>query len=513
MATLAVLTALGYGIENWRGWRAWTAERDRLLARGQQLDFTALLPPDVPDAGNFALIPPLRPLFDYGADVPGRWRDTNGFQRAMQLLQFLPPAAMGREPDRAFWDRGQTTDLPAWQKHLRSQPRKVTTQRGSAGTLTNRLPVLPAEPQAPARDVLAGLQALGADFDTLTRAVRESTHARFPIHYEEAYSALLPHLALLKRCTLRFGLRASAGLADGRIDAAFEDLETALRLPETVRDEPFLISQLVRQVGFDIALQPLWEGVVTHAWTEPQIAVVQAQLAATDLFGGWRRAIEMERAGILRMVEEMTQSRRARREFGSLLLDLAPDNAPLPSLVPVDFYLVYAPRGWLYASLTETSRALDELLAVTPRQVPTLHQIWKPVTQPDSVRLLLHNQFLGRKDDVNLADSYVRTVRFQTHLQLALTACALERHRLAQGVYPDRLEALVPRYLPALPPDLVSGQPLRYRAESGDRFRLWSVGADGKDDDGAFPPAAARKGKRVEAAGDWVWRWPGTEAP
>jgi hypothetical protein len=60
---------------------------------------------------------------------------------------------------------------------------------------------------------------------------------------------------------------------------------------------------------------------------------------------------------------------------------------------------------------------------------------------------------------------------------------ALAAYRADHGSYPAELAALVPEYLPDVPEDLFSGEPLRYRREEAG-YLLYSVGPDGKDDGG-----------------------------
>jgi len=85
-------------------------------------------------------------------------------------------------------------------------------------------------------------------------------------------------------------------------------------------------------------------------------------------------------------------------------------------------------------------------------------------------------------------------------------ACALERHRLAHGEYPENLAPLVPAYLPTLPPDVVDGQPLHYRRLPDGRFLLYSIGWNGKDDGGAV---VLRDNRYLDPKqGDWVWQYP-----
>jgi len=64
----------------------------------------------------------------------------------------------------------------------------------------------------------------------------------------------------------------------------------------------------------------------------------------------------------------------------------------------------------------------------------------------------------------------------------ASIAVALMRHRLRTGELPASLDALVPDFLPALPVDPFTHEPIRYDPVRG---ILWSPGADGIDGGGA----------------------------
>jgi hypothetical protein len=73
--------------------------------------------------------------------------------------------------------------------------------------------------------------------------------------------------------------------------------------------------------------------------------------------------------------------------------------------------------------------------------------------------------------------------RGRAHLDLARTALAIERYRLATGSIPGQLADLVPKYLEQIPIDPFDGQPIRYRrTEPG--YLLYSVTDDGKDNGG-----------------------------
>jgi hypothetical protein len=68
----------------------------------------------------------------------------------------------------------------------------------------------------------------------------------------------------------------------------------------------------------------------------------------------------------------------------------------------------------------------------------------------------------------------------QDNLTLAF---ALARYQREHGRYPRKLAVLAPKYLKKIPHDLFSGKVLVYRP-SAKGYLLYSVGPDGKDDDG-----------------------------
>jgi hypothetical protein len=67
---------------------------------------------------------------------------------------------------------------------------------------------------------------------------------------------------------------------------------------------------------------------------------------------------------------------------------------------------------------------------------------------------------------------------------IGLIACALERCRLVHGAYPDSLDSLTPGYLTTIPQDIIDGQPFHYRRTDDEKFLLYSVGWNERDDHG-----------------------------
>ena len=75
---------------------------------------------------------------------------------------------------------------------------------------------------------------------------------------------------------------------------------------------------------------------------------------------------------------------------------------------------------------------------------------------------------------------FQRNDRIETRLLLLETAIAIAEYRTRNSVLPERLESLVPEFLPKIPVDVFDSKPLAYRRlKQG--YLLYSFGLDGVD--------------------------------
>ena len=82
----ALLLALFYGVEDFRGARAWSKFKRAQAADGEKLNLADFVPLPVADDQNFAMTPLLRTTFDYFHTTNGtRWRDTNAWQHLSDI--------------------------------------------------------------------------------------------------------------------------------------------------------------------------------------------------------------------------------------------------------------------------------------------------------------------------------------------------------------------------------------------------------------------------------------------
>jgi len=529
-ACLITVVALAYAVENWRGKRAWENFKREAASRGESTEMQAVIPPAVPEEQNVASSSLFRPLCN---EFDPEWRrlhtGPNGLTNEADRLKL----DIGRKSDpwpgneSANWMIGRRSDLKAWQEYYRNPGRttdaglpasaELATRYGLTPTTMSNLPApqvtqefpVAAQPQTPAADVLLAL----SKYDTVLNELRAAgmrPSARFPIRYEDGFNALLPHLARMKSLTQFLRLRATAELEAGLTNEAAANVELSLRLVDLVRGEPLLISQLVRIAQLNLTLNPLWEGLADHRWTEAQLASFERRLGSFDFLADYQQAMRGERVLCSSAVIDYVRRLRNADAFGIAMDEsgAGPDEMER-FLAVVVFQLM--PSGWFDQNKVSIGRLHLELLS------PAVNLETRQVSPSNVSRLASTlDQRLKDRSPYNwfgglllpaLANASGRFAQGQASTDLARVACALERYRLAHGEYPETLDVLVPAFLAKLPHDVINGQALKYRRTNDGLFVLYSVGWNEKDDGGTV---ALNKDKRNSnwKEGDWVWQYP-----
>ena len=300
---LFLLVVLFYAEEDLRGWHAWNKFKHQWEAKGVKFDFASAVPPAVPDDQNFALSPvwvaEIKLLWQGNPERAKSWYGNRLDDDAVsKLTPRLPVSTSGLTGNNSNsrqlpqmpamsgnWATTSTVDLAPWQSYYRDM------QRANPAA---DIPVAP-QPQSPAADVLLAL----SKFDPVIEQLRQDsalTDSRFPVIYttDDPAAILLPHLAVIKRYALVLQLRALAELQNHQPDKALADVKLMLRLTDSIRNEPFLITHLVRIAIVSIALQPVWEGLTAHQWSDAQLAELDAELAKLDFLADYKLTMHGE---------------------------------------------------------------------------------------------------------------------------------------------------------------------------------------------------------------------------
>jgi len=433
------------------------------------------------------------------------WRDTNGFTRVAALHPWF---FANRPPPEA------TNGLVGWQTYYRSFTNFLDPALGARywakrhqamrGAFTNLLNVTLTN--SPAEDVLRVLERFEPDLAELKREADQRPLDRWRLDYkaDSDWSILLPHLANLRGICSLLQLREMARLASGDTAGALSDFHLGVRLANSVRVEPFLISHLVGWVCWDLLLEPLKQGLRRHQVAEGQIRDIERELLSADLLADYHSAACAERG--FKGTSWIKFDRRMYRQMASFMDERF--TGPLRALA---WFNTLAPRGWIYQNQLTLCRAYDDFAVsavdLTTRTVPPQHT-------RDSDRLALF-QIRGPYSVVAaiefhwqalLGSPYARcdSVAYaQTQIDEALVACALERCRQVHGEYPETLDALAPQYLARMPHDLINGQPLHYHLTPSGSYVLYSVGWNETDDGGLV--VWNSDGQVDITKGDWAW--------
>jgi hypothetical protein len=495
-ATVPVtLVALFYTVENWRGTRAWQHFKRQREAKGERFDAAAFVPPPVPEDQNFAMCPLLKPVLDIVPNVrPVTWRDPEGKERLMKMSAVLRDGQHRKNPVMGAYQRGTLTDLEPWREFYRGN--------------TN-YPQPPA-PQSAAADVLTALGRFDRELGQLHEASARP-YSRFPISYgdEDPFSILLPHLVPMKGLVTLLGLRAIARLENQQPAEALTDVLLAFRLAESIKDEPLLVSHLVRVAMVSINFQPVWEGLARHAWNDAQLAALEKRLAGLDFLAQYAHAMRSERAWGIAALEYYQRKGWQPNPFW-----INPEGGS-DSQSQWEWLLRFLPAGWMRQNLIVISSLIEEnALAAVDVPARRFHPSRaEGLGQDLEAKATGPYNFLAKILTPALSKVSQRTAQAQSGLDLCHLACALERYRLAQGQYPENLDALVPRFIERLPRDLISGEPLHYQRQADNTYLLYSVGWNRKDDGGqlAFherPAQSTNSPVPDPLQGDWVWPCP-----
>jgi hypothetical protein len=470
---LTTLTALFVTEENWRGKHEWDAYRHQQETKGERFNWQAFAPPPVPDDQNFLAAPVFTNMLSDKSAL-------NPFPKSDQVYTYT----------NGDWQKNSLTDLQSWQNAYRH-----LGEDGNGKTFP-----VSSQPETPAKDVLFALGKFDPQLEELRQASLRP-YAYVPIHYEDgiyvAATTQYPYFAVIKRCAQILQLRSVAELADGQNSNALEDVKLLLRLNGSLRSSPLLISQLVHMAIVSIWLQPVWEGLAEHRWTDEQLVTLDTELAKEDFLADYEFAMRGERTCAISTFEDM-------RRTGEIATQGEDGNT-------MTVKVAWMPNAYFYQNELAFARLYQERLfpLVDTNSRTISPEVWCQVdaaVQADRKHFFPPYTIMARMTVPALDAAVKKFAIAQSSVDLARVACALERYHLAHGQYPDSLDDLAPQFIAQVPHDIINGQPLHYHLKSDGTFFLYSVGWNETDDGGTV--VLNKSGKIDHDQGDWVWQYP-----
>jgi len=275
-------------------------------------------------------------------------------------------------------------------------------------------------------------------------------------HYDWNMAGGLPNLKHLRNSTFLLVTAAHLSAHHGDAEAALAYIDDGLHLARSIQKEPALISYLVHIACTAVCLRSLEQTLSATPLTDEQLVRVDRMLTEADAACNLTQALVSERCYMIESIRNPSQMGGAGGGMSSI---------PILGRIGLADMLDY-----MAASIEASELPLDQRLARFQRiqdeleDMGFLHVLVKTLAPA-----------LSRVAQLDL--------RFQTDIDMARTAVALERFRLTEGALPRDLATLAPDYLDQVPIDAFDGQPIRYR-RTNPGYRLYSVFEDGQDHDG-----------------------------
>jgi len=471
-AGLALLAGGFYTVVRWRGDRAWSEYAAESATRGETLDVLPV-PSTLPPERNFMKTPVLERWMFSPIDDPA-------FQQFLEEIHATKISGLdfGSE-DSAGWADGESVDFAK------------TAEAWFKGSPDGNAKAISSE-KTPARRLLAAFAPMDSSLDELRRAAlaRPDSELVRPtaIDHQEPLKSPIARFQLARVFSLGLAAHGCAALVAGKAKEAFGDTLAELKFSRgfTAMPDSTLVDSMIGTVIAKIALQPLWEGCQRNAWSDQHLRQFEDELSAIRPIESLKRGLRTDRASFMLTFDHMS---------GRVY-----NHSPW-------LFWFYWPRGWIQQSKVAYCTCMQEAIdvqnaAATPgflKRKAGGHARMQALVGSATL-WTTPSTYLGLMAVPAIEKPMTAVAGAEAFVALARTACALERHRLAHGSYPEAVAALVPEYLPAVPRDVIDGQPLRYRRLADDGFKVWSIGIDGRDDDGT--PV---KSSTQDARGDWVW--------
>ncbi|MFQ3610326.1 MAG: hypothetical protein SNJ72_02425 [Fimbriimonadales bacterium] len=290
--------------------------------------------------------------------------------------------------------------------------------------------------------------------------------------YEYDPNWLFPELTGFRSIARAEAYLMREDLRNRRDRSAVERFTSLLRFGNQIRNEGTLIHNLVGIALTNIGLSPLWEVSLQS----------EGALAEMVKTAQW---YDKERVPPLRAV-------RAERYFGLSILnnlaegklsteDLSNMGASTPASNKRNPFGVIISRLLVRTALPEYQKYMDTVEQQFQRPY------WQRQKSFPEPRHFLNALLVPTYERYSLLETEERA-----RIRLTGVMSAVRLYKLRNGRYPKNLETL---NLGELIIDPFSGKPFVYRADPRKGFMLYSVGANGVDDGGAFPYEGARAEK------------------
>ncbi len=428
------------------------AELDKIRAAGEPLTIKEIVPPEVPDSENAAV------LYQQAFDKLSLSEADEELLR--DLLDSISPDVRG--PYRVY--------KPEPGEHPGARPGPLPRARPDPLLADSRqwhwkerctIPPPLAE--------LEPIVAKNAAAIKLLEAAARRPKCRFPVNWEGGFDAEFPHYAKLRKCSRLLATTIYVRARRGEVDSALHTAQVSLAMSEAIRSEPTLIGQLVRYAMVAITLPPLQAALSEQSPPTSACQELFDYLAQMEFRQSFVHALWGERVMSISIFDHEPELRKL---YGS-------------------------PMGRKWSNLDE-----GMYLRLTSQAIAHLSKPWRQNAHAGewferAINTIPHYCIMTRLFVPAFTRSVVKRDQVIAQVGLAQAALALKAYKNKEGSYPDSLEELRQVIAWELREDPFSGEDLVYKRE-GDGFLIYSIGPNLKDDGGIVSEGWEE--------GDIIWR-------
>jgi len=302
----------------------------------------------------------------------------------------------------------------------------------------------------------------------------------FSREYGKGVFMELPTYSNVRNAVRLFCAKALLEAESGKAEKAFDMLLIGLEFSNHLKDEPILISQLVR-----IACDQLLIECVKSISDSKSIPVEKANLIMSELSAHkdvepFIKCMDGERLIYMGWFSEKilqgNMSLKALRAISGIdILREDPLIAKMFSSLLLNLYRPIFKKDYT-CYLTLISKIQDNY------NIP-YYKVAEKIRNNPIERQIPRYCVLTRISIPALDVMQEGFAKYQAEIDICRTGLALRIYRVKNGDYPEKLESLVPDFLKEVPIDPFSGENLKYyRYERG--FKLYSIGPNMQDDFG-----------------------------
>jgi len=320
-------------------------------------------------------------------------------------------------------------------------------------------------------------------------------------------------LSCLRYLARTLDLRCATAAAAGNAPLGHQSALIIARLTQACQKEPFLIAPYVAASGASDLANAVWNLCDSRAGNGEDFSRLETALGRIDFRAATALAFSSE------LIVGSGQY-RLYKAAPELFIPFITDFYGHPDPTQLMFYRVFVrlPSGFFDANSAMLSNTEFVYLVKPLRNrgwraaLDSSHEL-EAMLQKREAKPWSHLSTSMASISVRGAEGSIpRGIYAQTLVNQAIIACALERHRIQNGSYPDSLDLVKLTDGKSLPTDILTGKPMGYRTTANGKYALWCVSLNGKDHGGTRvldkEHPENTKFRKDTYEGDWVWDFP-----